>query len=140
MLSYIVYDKGDSRHPIVYCWQAIVVGHPENTCKPEMADPDEAACRPTHVQHTQDGCIEAAASNRPEQILSSTASSGEASLAPPDLADSGRICCLLARTSRVVVTALGVGTPLAPAVLDTLPHVGRGYAKVPVCQGNVTRL
>jgi hypothetical protein len=42
----------------------------EDTCKPELADPDEAEGKPTHVQHTQDGCIEAAASNHPEQILS----------------------------------------------------------------------
>jgi hypothetical protein len=72
VLSYIVYDKGDSRHSVVLflAGKQLSLAMPENTCRPVLAGPDEAAGAPTHVRHTQDFCIEAAASNRSEQIPS----------------------------------------------------------------------
>jgi hypothetical protein len=56
VLSYIVYDKGDSRHSIVLflAGKHLSLDMPENTCRPVLADPDEAAGAPTHVRHTQD--------------------------------------------------------------------------------------
>jgi hypothetical protein len=70
VLSYIVYDKGDSRHSIVLflAGKHLSLDMPKNTCRPVLADPDEAAGAPTHVR-PQDVCIEATASNRSEQIL-----------------------------------------------------------------------
>jgi hypothetical protein len=72
VLSYIVYDKDDSRHSIVLflAGKQLSLDMPENTCRPVLAVPDKAAGAPTYARHTQDVCIEAAASNRSEQIPS----------------------------------------------------------------------